>query len=348
MTRGRRIRHRRRLAAATGALAAVVAITLPITILYRADSDHSAPVASATTAQTDTTTPTGTTVPTARATASTRAATTATPPATVTDPRQINLPGGWRVTAAGRVALDAHGSYVPLPSNARLIQPAPAGYRVLTQTEPDAPLQIGPVGGAASAAVDPGRFNGTYGWSPTGDRVIAGYSEKASGESGFAIIDAATGNVTTHPVDRNRYDCSQCNYAFTRDGTEVVVAIADRSGGEAEERVLGLQFFNAGTGAPTRTVLAKVWVPSSPFAFSPDGRYLIAEGDTTPGKYVRVDLATRATTPFPYDAVWVTDSQLLAAEGLEALSLRADGVSTATTAIGIPDAGVPIVFGPPA
>jgi hypothetical protein len=336
MARGRRIRRRRRLVATAGALATVAAIALPIGILYRPNDHHRAPVATTTTA------------PATTPTATARATVTAAPPTTAADLRQTALPGGWRVAAAGRVALDARGGYVPLPSDARLVEPAPAGYRVLTQAEPDAPLQIQEVGGKAPVTVDANRFNGTYRWSPTGDRVIAGYSEKASGESGFAIIDAATGNVTNHPIDRNRYDCSQCNYAFTRDGAEVVVALADRSGGEAEERVLGLQFFNATTGAPTRTVLAKVWVPSSPFAFSPDGRYLIAEGDTTPGKYVRVDLTTRATTPFPYEAVWVTGSQLLAANGLEALSLAADGATTATTAIDIPDAGVPIVFGPPA
>ncbi|GAA3448797.1 hypothetical protein [Dactylosporangium matsuzakiense] len=179
-----------------------------------------------------------------------------------------------------------------------------------------------------------------------GDRVVSGYLEKDSGESGFAIIDARTGKLTRHVVDRTHYDCDRCEYAFTRNGKEVLMPIADRSGGEGEQRVLGLQFFNAATGTPTRTVLVRVEVPDSPFAFSPDGRWLIAKSDST-GAYQRVDLTNRATVPFPFEAVWVTDTVLIGMDDLELLTLHPDGSTGVRFDLGIPSGGLPIVLGPP-
>jgi hypothetical protein len=236
-----------------------------------------------------------------------------------------------------------------LQTDAQLTSVAPAGHRVLLQAGPNDQVRVNDVGGAHPVTVDTADLIGdSYHWSPTGDRLVSGYLEKDSGDGGFAIIDVRTGRVTKHPVDHTKYDCSQCAYSFTRDGREVVLALADRSLGEAGDLVAALQFFNATTGAPTRSVPVKVWVPASPFAFSPDGRYLIAEGDRTPGKFQRVDLTTHTAEPFAYEAVWVNSETLLAAEGVLAVALHADGTVLLKQQIAIPDASAPLVFGPPA
>ncbi|WP_433055283.1 hypothetical protein [Dactylosporangium sp. CS-033363] len=316
MTRGRRIRRTRRLATTAGVAAALVAVLLPAVLLRSPDNRREIPAV----------TPSPTSSPSAAA--------------------PTDLVGGWRVVAAGRVALNKDGTYVRLPAAAATVLPAPAGHHALVNIEPNSPWQLMNTEGGRPVTLNTVGFIGDFRWSPTGDRAVSAYLFKDSGDFGFAIVDSS-GMTTRFQIDRNRYDCSQCSFSFTRDGREVVLALADRSLGEAGDLVSALQFFDAKTGAPTRTVIAKAWTPLSPFAFSPDGRYLISEADAPMGKTVRVDLTTGATEPFPYQAVWVTDNDLLANEGLAVLTLRKDGtVSARTTLETIPDAGVPIIFGP--
>ncbi|WP_433213494.1 hypothetical protein ACQP00_02080 [Dactylosporangium sp. CS-047395] len=319
MTRGRRIRRTRRLATTAGALAAVLAVLLPAVLLRTPDDRREVPGV-------------------------VRSSAPMTPSPSAVAP--TDLVGGWRVVAAGRVALNKDGTYVRLPAAAATVLPAPAGHHALVNIEPNGPWQLMDVNGGRPVTLNTGSFIGDIRWSPTGDRAVSAFLIKDSGDFGFAIVDSS-GMTSYHQVDHTRYDCSQCSFSFTRDGREVVLALADRSLGEAGDLVSALQFFDAKTAAPTRTIPAKAWTPTSPYAFSPDGRYLISAADAPMGRTVRVDLTTGATEPFPYEAVWVTDNDLLANEGLDILTLRKDGTrSSRTTLETIPDAGVPIIFGP--
>ena len=80
-------------------------------------------------------------------------------------------------------------------------------------------------------------LGGDYRWSPAGDRLVGRASQKEPFKIGFAVIDARTGTVSKHWVDVSRYDCSLCTFSWSRDGREIVMAIADRSGGESAEKV---------------------------------------------------------------------------------------------------------------
>ncbi|GAA3274403.1 hypothetical protein Dvina_02445 [Dactylosporangium vinaceum] len=331
MAEGRRIRVRRRVAVTVAALSAVVAALLPA-VLSTGPDERPQPPLDATAVPSDRP---GPSLP--------QAGPSAGPSVNVTGV----LPGGWRVMAAGDLALRASGSYWPMGLPTPLTQVAPAGYRYLTRLNTQAPLQIADVDGEHAVSVDQRWGNGVYHWSPTGDRVVTSWTPKDD-VSGFMVIEARTGNTTGTSVDRATYDCGRCDYAFTRTGTEVVVALADRTAGVGVERLTrGLQFFDALTGAPTRTLLAPgIQVPDSPFAFSPDGRFLITQSTTLSAGSVLVNLTTGETKPFPFAAVWVTDDQLVAPAGTVVMILRPDGTVAGELTPAV--AGVPIVLGPPA
>nr|BFE63873.1 hypothetical protein GCM10020063_083990 [Dactylosporangium thailandense] len=314
MARGRSIRRRRRVAAGAGALAAVVAILLPFAVRHDADRR---PV----------------------------------PPVVASPGPAVTLPGGWRLMGAGRQALNAKGAYVLLESGSRRPVVAPAGYRALSQDGSGDPPVVIDVNGGQPAQLGPTDvFGDLIRWSPSGDRLVSAYSVKDTGEFGFSIFDARTGEATRHAFDHTKYDCSQCEFAFTRDGREVYMTLADRSLGEAGDLPGGLQFFDATTGAPTRSVPARVWTAASAYAFSPDGRYLIAPGDRATGQYQRVDLTTGRSETFAPDAeaVWVDDTTLLAPVGNGVAVLRPDGTRVSEWPVDDPDLAPPFVLGPPA
>ncbi len=97
-------------------------------------------------------------------------------------------------------------------------------------------MELITVGGTQRTTVDPGYPGGNYVWSPTGDRLVGTVHQKEPNLVGFAVIDAATGAATKHWIDGNQFDCSTCAFSWTRDGREIVMAIADRSGGRAPRR----------------------------------------------------------------------------------------------------------------
>jgi hypothetical protein len=194
---------------------------------------------------------------------------------------------------------------------------------------------------------DPKLRGGDLAWSPTGDRLVGMINQKEPDDlTGFGIVDAATGAVTPHWIDHSAYDCSDCTYGWSRDGREVVVGIADRSRGEAMELVARLQFFDAASGRPTRTVPIKA-MPSGPFSWSPDGKYVIA-ADPVNGTQLW-DVAKGTAKPFPYDAVWVTDELLLAPQSNgTVLTVRPDGEVIHRTKVGGAFKGLgSVTVGPP-
>ncbi|GAA2602350.1 hypothetical protein GCM10010399_36320 [Dactylosporangium fulvum] len=321
VARGRRIRWGRRLAVAGGALLAVAAIVVPWAVVSRPD---------------------GPPVTGAPATGTPAASDVARPPGA------SGLAGGWVVTSAGTQVLDrASGDYVPvtMEGDGGLL-PAPLGDRFLTIYGSPAPLQIRSVRGTQPVTVDDTGLGGDYRWSPAGDRLVGRASQKEPSKIGFAVIDARTGTVTKHWIDVSKHDCSMCNFSWTRDGREVAMAVADRSGGESAEKVSRLQLFDAETGAPTRSLPVKA-MPSSPFSWSPDGRYLVSSPNGFSRDWQLFDVSTGQSRPFPYDAVWVSDHQLLATHAGKVLTLNTDGTVTATTEVGVPGATESITLGPP-
>ena len=66
-------------------------------------------------------------------------------------------------------------------------------------------------------------------------------------------------------------------------------------------------------------------MPSSPFSWSPSGRYVIANADGLGTNWQLIDVSTGQSRPFAYDAVWVSDNQLLATHAGKVLTLSTDG-----------------------
>lgn len=323
MIKGRRIRRTRRLAATGGAVLAVVAVALPWTLLSRPDIGSPPSVAAGTTP----------------------AASSASTPATTG-----GLPGGWVVLTKGNQVLErASGKYVTVGGQA---EPAPAGDRLLVRPGPGQ-ARVTDLRGRNPVTIDSAGFIGGYSWSPTGDRLVGGISQKEPFKIGFGVVDAGTGKVRRQWIDHDKYDCSQCDFTWTRDGKEVVMAIADRSGGEAAERVGSLQLFDAETGEPTRS-LPVTAMPAGPFAWSPDGRYVVAgpppgEADGehgTSSNWYRFDVLTGERQQFWFAAVWVSDDVLLTGRDGEVRTLTPDGTVTRTTAVGAPTDRT-ITLGPP-
>jgi dipeptidyl aminopeptidase/acylaminoacyl peptidase len=210
------------------------------------------------------------------------------------------------------------------------VVPAPAGNRVLVLD--GASVLVTDVRGANPVSVDAGGFVGDYNWSPAGDRLVGGVSQKEPFRIGFAVVDARTGEVRKQWIDADRYDCSQCTFTWTRDGKEVALPIADRSAGEAEERVAGLQLFDAETGRPTRA-LPVTGSPPGPFSWSPDGRRVMAAPPMGAPVGRLYDATTGQSRPFQTGSVWVTDDVLLVPKDGKVLTLTPDGTVTATTDI---------------
>jgi hypothetical protein len=313
MAQGRRIQRGRRVTVAGVALLACAAVAVPWVIISRPGSGPSAgPTPS---------------------------------PSILTYSARAGLTGGWVVTGAGNQVLDRPSQTYLVVEGDGLVRPAPVGDRVRIDGN-NGLLQLTDPRGARPVTVDISGLGGDYRWSPTGDRLVGRANQKEPFKSGFAVIDANTGAVTKHWVDHDRYDCSDCAFSWTRDGREVVMAIADRRGGEGAEYVSSLQLFDATTGEPTRSLPVKA-MPSSPFSWSPNGRYVIANPNVLANDWQLVDVTTGQSRPFPYDAVWVSDDQLLAPHNQTVMTLSPDGTVTAVAEVDIPGAGDLISLGPP-
>ncbi|GAA1363019.1 TolB family protein [Catellatospora chokoriensis] len=257
------------------------------------------------------------------------------------------LAGGWQVVAAGSRVLDrSRNAYVRMnmPPGAIL---DPTGRRHVTGGEQlDIVELVGDKVITEKRRITLGFGLGLDPWSPDGSRVVGTIDRKEPHAMGFAVTDVATGKTTEHWFSQG-YNCSMCSFVFTRDGKEVALPIADRSQGEAAELVQSLQLFDAQTGRPTRELLVKA-MPQSPFAWSPDGRQVVALTDQRKQEDVQlIDTTTGEAKPFPYLAVWATADALLAKFDDGVLTLRPDGTVVADASLSDSMSG-PLVLGPPA
>lgn len=316
MNKGGRIRRRRHLTVVVGVLVALAAIAAPVLF---APHVGGGPAASA----------------------------TPSPTSRIITEQPTPLAGGWLANQVGHWLLDrGRRSYVELPAvETGFMSRAPVGDRIVFANSAGG-FDLTTVAASGKVTVGDPQLRGDLRWSPGGDRLVGVTTQKEPFRIGFDIVDAATGTLTKHWIDP-AYDCSECTFGWSRDGREVVLAIADRSGGEAAELVARLQLFDAATGEPTRSLPVKA-MPSSPFSWSPDGKYVIADADVLKGRPQLIDVNTGAATPFAYDAVWATNELLLASAGGTVLTLRRDGSIAEKATLGGAFAGLgTITLGPP-
>ena len=337
MLRGVRMRRRRRLAAVSGAVALLLAALTPF-VLKRTPSPEIA------------------IGPTASASPS-RAASSGQ--LSEVEPR--GLAGGWVLAGVHNWVLDrGSNTYTRLRAQQKdesryLASPA-GGLAAIVSRDAEGSQDLIDFVTTAGVPVRTVRIasNGVYQWSPQGDRLLTGvWGAKDPGVSasgfGFAVIEARTGHISDHRVETQRYDCSMCAFAWSRDGGEVALGIADRRGREAAERYAGVQFFDARNGRPTRAMPLRAMF-AGPFSWSPSGRYVIVRPDALSSGYQIVDTQDFSARPFPYDAVFVTDGVLLVAEADQILAIRAeDGavVDRFELSGGFKGLGATAEFGPP-
>lgn len=287
MKRGRAMRARRRLATTAGVLAVVAAIAVPF-IVFQDKGNQLPPLSEG-----------------------------------ISEREPVRLEAGWVVSGVDDWVFDRRkNGYVKLtPSGTDpQVYPAPAGdlAAIVDRAEGERGYTVEFVrtdGSGPSKKVEIAGAGGQFQWAPQGGRMltkIVADRREADFGMGFAVIDAASGDVRKHWIDVTKYDCSQCRFVWSRDGREVAMALADRRGGESHEYVSGIQFFDASTGAPTRSLPVKAMF-SSPFSWSPDGRYVIAQPDALKPQFRLIDIRTGETKPFPHDAVWASNERLLAA-----------------------------------
>ncbi|MFI7435284.1 hypothetical protein [Micromonospora haikouensis] len=297
MRRGRRLRTRRRAATAAGAaLVAVAAVALPF-VLLRPES----PVRPAVPEPTATVTPTPELLPTPG-------------PSWSTSP--LALPGGWVITSAAQGGvgwvLDRDRGRYQRAAGYDGVWPAPKGTLAALADE-DRPGEIGLADAARrrTSWIRTGKWIMQPQWSPDGRRLAL--TLRGEGEPMRLGVLDASGGFREFPVDTDRYFCTDsCFFTWTRDGREV--ALQQTGGGgplsESERHPRrGVQLFSAEDGRPTRFV-AMPGDPAGPWAWSPDGRLVVVQGQHEPLLVETADGRVVRSLPAA-DAAFVTDDRLL-------------------------------------
>ena len=304
IVQGGRIRRRRQLMTVAAAVLAVVAVVTPLVVLQ----------------------PSGAQIP---ATGPSPAASASPAPSAVTG---VDAPpvfaGGWMVSSVGQWVFHRKtNTFVNMKlAPTQNLLPSPTGNRVLVASHGEQPIRpvLIDLDTGRSTKLDDLFTDGRTQWSPTGDRLLTSI---VGSRIGFAVYDLGSKKTTKNYI--HGYDCSTCEFVFTRDGGEVAMAIPDRSGGEAAELVRSVQLFDVVTGAPTRNLPIKA-MPNSSFAWSPDGRFVLGVTDHLKSGMQLIDLSTGQARSFPYPAVWVTDDLLLAVDKKKIHTLRPDGTLVET------------------
>ncbi|MGE5829545.1 MAG: hypothetical protein ACM30G_14465 [Micromonosporaceae bacterium] len=243
----------------------------------------------------------------------------------------ISLPGGWTILSTGfpgsAVWNRDRRAYEGVNRDWVLV--APAGpYAAAAPDDPTdlTRVEILDLRGRNPRTVSLGRreLGSAPQWSPDGTRLLLTTIDTKTPTTFITILDAGSGDLTSWPIDK-RYLCTGwCRLTWTRDGTEVVWPLTDRSVPHDDSGLdprSGLQLFSATDGHPTRTLPVRGDV-SGPFAWSPTGRYVIVAGAVVSGgqrtqKNWLVDVGTGAVVrTFPDGApYWIANDRLLLAGG---------------------------------
>ncbi|BCJ37261.1 hypothetical protein Athai_47640 [Actinocatenispora thailandica] len=176
-----------------------------------------------------------------------------------------------------------HRRYVKVDYSSAV--PSPNGRQavVIGQSMPYRPGMLDFATGTVTPLSIPGYEPSSPQWSPDGRTVLFTVTQKddPSHFLGFALLDAATGKATVHWIDSQRFDSSQAVLSWNRDGTRIVLTVADRAhmSEATPDRVDHLQLFDR-NGRPRQKLPVRGLVYGAA-SWSPDGRYVLAQGVTT-------------------------------------------------------------------
>ncbi|QGN46178.1 TolB family protein [Micromonospora sp. WMMD558] len=305
--RGRWLRRRRQVAAAGGALAALVALAAPF-VWLRPSTPAPGPAAWGPPS-----------VPAESAASVVPAPTgdwTGSP---------VTLPGGWLLVGATSTgestgdqgergyALDrTRGRYVGSERYDEVWAAPRGGVAAVVDHDRRAELGLLDLASGEVRWVRTGGHIRTPHWSPDGRRLALTVMDKATGALSLGVL-GSTGTWRTFPVDADEFLCTdQCFFTWTRDGQEVALQQTDptapRSESEPHAR-RGVQFFSPDDGRPTRLVPVK-GDPAGPWSWSPDGRQVVVKGRQGP-QIVEVATGRVIGAAPDADAAWGADDHLL-------------------------------------
>ncbi|GAA4595134.1 hypothetical protein BJY16_001563 [Actinoplanes octamycinicus] len=177
-------------------------------------------------------------------------------------------------------------------------------------------------------------------WSTDGARLLV------TRDTGFSVVDPATGAAADHDVDPGRTRClNRCQYTWLAGGKQVALPQAVAQNSEAP-RVTGLAIFDAGTGELLRDVPV-TGAPLGRDAWSPDGRLVLTRDTDQVGRVWVVDAASGHVVRglAAETAVFRPDGTVLAADRERVTRYTADGTPIET--LTLPDvlAGRKLTFG---
>jgi hypothetical protein len=260
-TRGRRLRRRRRAMIGACALALVMAVAAPYTVLRDARSAPQPPAQKP----------------------------TATPTRVVTGnwwESPYQLPGGAIVTTVssnnidepatleeGDVVLDrSTGRYRAVDGNYGAVTVAPAGEYVMAQTATGSSVLILDGQGNEYDRIKTDTVMEPQ-WSPDGSRLLI-----TTGK-GYVLYTVATRQALTKAMPEAHRDCPQlCFFTWLPNGREIAIGLRDpatkRKFGKPD-KLQGIRIYSPETGTPVRT-LPVPGVPVGVGAWSPDGRTVLA------------------------------------------------------------------------
>ncbi|MEV6342052.1 hypothetical protein [Actinoplanes sp. NPDC051851] len=245
------------------------------------------------------------------------------------------LPGGAHLAGIGAyrdrhttvrqfvVNPDSSG-YRTLYKNVVESNPSPTGRYVLTALQGDEKLALLDVRTGHYRRLDIDVATAAV-WSSDGSRLLM------TRESGFSILDPATGTLVEHEVEHGETTCAgYCLYTWLPGETQVALPQSETANSEPS-RVTGLAIFDAATGELLRNDPIKA-APIGRGSWSADGRFVLATTAEGSALVSVVDVATgTVVAAFPAEtAVFLRDGTILASTGDRILHYSTDHRVTET------------------
>ncbi|MEU4557329.1 hypothetical protein AB0F72_03005 [Actinoplanes sp. NPDC023936] len=296
MAQGHRIRRNRRTAAVAGALAAVLAVTVPFVVL-RDPAVRPEPLPAATPMIVRPTFDRG---------------------------EVFRGPGGARLLGFSEgvenFVLDPENGYRRLPTADTPFDPSPDGRHVAVGRAGQESLQILDLR-TGDYWKTPVAATSDVTWSSDGSRLLVTHDD------GYSIIEPATRWSVTHRVASAQLPCPiLCSFTWSA-GTTEVASPRSVSRGDEKTEVSGLTIFDADSGEPLRDLPIK-GAPTGPNPWSADGRWvLVNENPRSSGQLRIVEIASRRETA-RFTAVWagfLPDGTVLAQHGGDLTRYGIDG-----------------------
>ncbi|MBB2944775.1 hypothetical protein FB565_004508 [Actinoplanes lutulentus] len=284
---GHRIRRNRRTATVAAALAAVLAVTVPI-VIARTPADETRPLPAATV--------------------------TVAPAPAFKQTEVFTGPGGVPLLSIEDrtktfVLNPKTGGYRELPAGVVWIEPSPDGRRAVVGRENSEKVEILDLRTGESWRTAVTRTSNVS-WSGDGSRVLVSH------ETGYSIIEPARRRSTDRTIEPGQLACLEfCEFTWFAGDTRIALPQVSKLG-EQESRVSGVATFEANSGTVIEQLPIKA-LPIDQFSASPDGRLLLTRQNQSPEQISMIEIASQREIAH-FSVAWsqfLADGTVLAQNG---------------------------------